>query len=369
MREVDRVDAQAAASRADTAPVSGADNAIKTGIGPQPESSTVQVESRSARLGFAVKVVGRDGLRSHDGRRWQNSPHLRVSLGYLEQILNYLADADIQMYRMASGLAPYVTHPDHPEFHNQISECWEQLGQIGGLAKQNGVRLSFHPGQYIVINSPDEGIAERSIADIEIQAQILDVMELGDEAVIVTHIGGAYGNPREALARFAWRTEKLSSSARQRLVVENDDRLFSIEDALMIHKLTGLRVVFDAHHHRCLNPQSIPTVEAARLAIRTWKGWDSPPKVHYSSPRAGLDHRRRANGVPPDRATRAHADYIDPEPFIEFYRSISDLSPDVMLEAKAKDKALLRLRKDLVEQAPELGKILAPKGTYPEIKA
>jgi UV DNA damage endonuclease len=154
----------------------------------------------------------------------------------------------------------------------------------------------------------------------------------------------------------------------QRLVVENDDRLFSIEDALMIHKLTGLRVVFDAHHHRCFNPQGVPMVEAARLAIQTWKGWGSPPKIHYSSPRAELDHRSRANGVPPDRAARAHADYIDPEPFIEFYSGISDLSPDVMLEAKAKDKALLRLRKALVQQAPGLGKILTPEGAYPEIK-
>jgi UV DNA damage endonuclease len=349
-------------------PVSVAEEAVNTGASLHPESSIVEVESRSARLGFAVKVVGRNGMRSHDARRWQNSPHLRVSLGYLREILNYLAESGIQMYRMASGLAPYVTHPDHPEFHSQVAECLEELEQLGSLVRQNGVRLSFHPGQYIVINSPDEGIAERSIADIEAQAQILDAMGLGDEAVIVTHIGGAYGNPQEALARFAWRTERLTVGALRRLVIENDDRLFSIEDALLLHKLTGLRVVFDAHHHRCYNPHRIAVTDAARMAIQTWEGRGARAKIHYSSPRDGLDLTSNPDGRSPGRAMRAHADYIDPEPFIDFYRSITDLSPDVMLEAKAKDKALLRLRKDLVGQAPELGKILAPESASLAIK-
>jgi UV DNA damage endonuclease len=317
--------------------------------------------SQPVRLGFAVKVMGMSGLRSRDARRWQNSPHLSVSLGYVREILNYMAETDIQMYRLASGLAPYVTHPDHPEFHGQVDECLEELEQLGARANRDGVRLSFHPGQYIVINSPDEDIAARSIADIEAQARILDAMGLGDEAVIVTHVGGAYGKPKEALARFAWRTERLSRSALRRLVVENDDRLFSVEDALLIHKMTGLRVVFDAHHHRCFNPHGIAAAEAARMAIQTWAGWDSRAKIHYSSPRDGSELASAGNGRSAGRAIRAHADYIEPGPFVDFYRSIADLSPDVMLEAKSKDKALLRLRNDLIKNAPDLAAILVPQ--------
>jgi UV DNA damage endonuclease len=272
-----------------------------------------------------------------------------------------MAETDILMYRLASGLAPYVTHPDHPEFHSQVDQCLEELEQLGARANRDGVRLSFHPGQYIVINSPDEDIVARSIADIEAQARILDAMGLGGEAVIVTHVGGAYGKPRDALARFAWRTERLSRNALRRLVVENDDRLFSVEDALLIHKMTGLRVVFDAHHHRCFNPHAIPAADAARMAIQTWAGWDSRAKIHYSSPRYGSEIASVGNARSAGRAIRAHADYIDPEPFIDFYRSIADLSPDVMLEAKAKDKALIRLRNDIAKNAPDLAAILAPQ--------
>ncbi len=322
---------------------------------PQPAAS------RPARLGFAVKVTGKSGLRSHDARRWQNSPHLRVSLGYLKEILEYLAESDIQMYRMASGLAPYVTHPDHPQFHGQVDECLEQLESVGGLARQNDVRLSFHPGQYIVINSIDEGIAQRSMADIEAQAHILEAMGLGDEAVIISHIGGVYGNRAEALERFAKRTEQLSPNAARRLVVENDDHLFGIQDALFIHERTGLRVVFDAHHHQCFNPDGLPTEDAARMAIRTWKGWNAPAKIHYSSPREASSANGAENGQPAARAFRAHADYVEPAPFIDFYRKIADLSPDVMLEAKAKDRALLQLRDDLALHAPDLAGMFSPQ--------
>lgn len=329
-------------------------------IQPRTISDPFRAPTQPARLGFAVKVMEKSGLRSHDARRWQNSPHLRISLSYVRDILDYLAESDIQMYRMASSLAPYVTHPDHPEFHGQVEECLDDLEQLGSVANENSVRLSFHPGQYIVLNSPKEDVAANSLADIEVQAQILDAMGLGDDAVIVTHVGGAYGNPQEALARFAWRTELLSPSAMRRLVVENDDRLFSIEDALLVHQMTGLRVVFDVHHHRCYNPTGIPVTEAARMAIRTWEGWGARAKIHYSSPRNGSQFINETSGRTPDRSMRAHAEYIEARPFIDFYRNIADLSPDVMLEAKAKDKALLKLRDDLVRRAPDLAGILVP---------
>ena len=68
------------------------------------------------RLGFAVKVLGDGGLPSHDTRRWQSGPHLRVSLERLEAIFDYLEAKDVRMYRMASGLAPYGSHPEMDRF-------------------------------------------------------------------------------------------------------------------------------------------------------------------------------------------------------------------------------------------------------------
>jgi UV DNA damage endonuclease len=148
---------------------------------------------RPARLGFAAKILGRPGLKSHDARRWQSDPHLGVSLSYLGEIFEYLHEADIRMYRMASGLAPYATHPDLRQFHGQVEVCADVLGEYGATARRLGLRLSFHPGQFVVLNSPDEELVARSLPDVEVQAAILDAMGLDDEAVVVLHVGGASG--------------------------------------------------------------------------------------------------------------------------------------------------------------------------------
>ena len=73
------------------------------------------------RLGFAVKVLGRAGLPSHDTRRWQSGPSVGVSIDALHQILDYLGDVDIRMYRLSSDFVPYATHPELPQFHDHHS--------------------------------------------------------------------------------------------------------------------------------------------------------------------------------------------------------------------------------------------------------
>ena len=109
----------------------------------------------SRRLGFAVKIAGRPDLKDHDSRRWQNGPHLRVSLQYLNQIFAYLAEHGIRMYRISSDIAPFITHPDLPQFHHQIDECRDGLIALGERTRALDLRLSMHPAQYIMLNSPD----------------------------------------------------------------------------------------------------------------------------------------------------------------------------------------------------------------------
>src|SRR5215213_5365363 len=136
------------------------------------------------RLGFAVKVLGEGGLPSHDTRRWQSEPHLRVSLDHLEAILGYLDDHDIRMYRMATGLAPYASHPDLTRFRRQPQECAAELAAIGQRVRELGMRLSSHPGQYTVLNSEDERIRRLAAEELEVQAELMDGMGLGPEAVV-----------------------------------------------------------------------------------------------------------------------------------------------------------------------------------------
>ena len=304
------------------------------------------------RLGFAVKVLGDGGLPSHDTRRWQSGPHLRVSLRYLGDILRYLKAHDIDMYRMATALAPYASHPDLPQFHAQVEECGAELSAIGSLARQNGIRLSTHPGQYTVLNSQDEAVQAAAVAELEVQAALLEAMVLPPESVVVLHVGGAAGGKGAGFARFLAGFERLSDRARRRLVIENDDRSYGLTDAVALGRRAGVPVVFDVLHHHCHDPDGVPDREALELALATWPE-GVVPKVHYSSPRLDVGERKRRDGrrverIPVIPDLRMHADLVDPLAFELFLtETAAGLDFDVMLEAKGKDLALLRLRAQL----------------------
>jgi UV DNA damage endonuclease len=304
------------------------------------------------RLGFAVKVLSSGGLPSHDTRRWQSGPHLRVSLERLRAILDRLDELDIRMYRMATALAPYASHPELPQFHQQVSACTEELAEVGAIARERGIRLSMHPGQYTVLNSTNPAVVDAAIAELEVQGELFEALGAPAEWVIVIHVGGAEAGLTAGLERFARGFERLSERARARLVVENDDRTFALADVVSLSRSIGVPVVWDILHHRALDRERIPDAEALRLAFATWPDGVTP-KIHYSSPRLDIEVAKRREGrrvverlVLPQ--IRAHADLIDPIGFEAFLRyEAGGRDFDIMLEAKGKDLALLRLREGL----------------------
>jgi UV DNA damage endonuclease len=325
------------------------------------------------RLGFAVKVLGRPDLKSNDSRRWQSDPHLKVSIEYLHAIFDYLADAGIPMYRMSSDVAPYLSHPDHPKFHKQVAESRAELEALGKVARDLGLRLSFHPSQYVILNSPDPKVVAQSVTDMLGQAEILDHMGCGPEAVLVTHVGGHYGDKPASMARWADTYRTLPEPVRRRLVLENDDIRFSSADVLAVHEMTGVPLVFDHQHHWCNNPDQLAVRPTVERFVKTWPA-GVRPKIHYSSPRTELREVKRKNRktgknetalIPP--IWTGHADFVSPFEFVQFLRETAGLVYDVMVEAKAKDLAVLRVRRDLPVYAPDqcrrFGLEPAPAGT------
>jgi UV DNA damage endonuclease len=312
------------------------------------------------RLGFAVKVLGQTGLKSHDARRHQNSPHLKNSIGFAHAIFDYLAKTRISMYRFSSDFAPYLTHPDMPQFHGQIEESRAELEALGKRAREMNLRVSFHPSQYVILNSPSPQLIEKSTRDFLAQATMLDVMGQGDEAVVVTHVGGVYGEREAAMARFISNFKALPEPARRRLVLENDDISWSAREVLQIHEATGIRCIFDHQHHSCLNPEGWSHEEACAAILKTWPQ-ECRPKIHFSSPRIEARtvlRRDKTTGksVAHEVAAleRQHADYIDSETFIPFARKVREIREfDVMCEAKAKDLAVLKLREELAPLGSE----------------
>ena len=314
------------------------------------------------RLGFAVKVLGaEEPLKEADSRRWQSGPHLRTSLAYLERIWDHLERIDVRMYRLSSTVIPYGSHPDLPDFdyRRQIDESADPLAALGARARTLGLRLSMHPGQYTVINGADPGLRDRSLLELEASAALLDALGCGPEATVVVHVGGLYGDRVSALDRWAWAWERLSDAARRRIGLENDERLFTLGDVLELHRRTGVRVVYD-HHHARINPSpDLVGADALRAAFATWPA-GIRPKVHLSSPRLSVEmvrrpkpgtRRRREVTVPP--ALGPHADLVSPWDFLDLVRA-APAPLDVMLEAKAKDVALLWLRRKLASLAPDV---------------
>ena len=307
-----------------------------------------------------MKVLGTAGLKSNDSRRWQQHPHLRVSLRYLDKIFDHLEANKIRMYRMSSDLAPYVTHPDMPQFHRQIEECADELAILGKRARKLKLRLSFHPSQFIVLNSPNPVLVQKSIADLAAQSEMLDRMELDREAVVVVHAGGSYGDCESGCARWIETYKTLSKTIRRRLVLENDDQRYSAASVLKIHDATGVPLIFDHQHFWCFNSEGLELKPTVARFLKTWpKG--VRPKIHFSSPRTEMRQLKRK-----DRKTRkrtivlqppvwsGHADFCQPFELISMMRQFKDLEFDVMLEAKSKDLALLRLQRDLQRYAPDV---------------
>ncbi len=312
------------------------------------------------RLGCAVRVLGKPGLKPYDTRRWQSGPHLSVSLAYVRDILLYLDRIHIHVYRMASDLAPYITHPDFPEFHNQIEESLTELEHVGSLARELGIRLTFHAPGHVVLSSENEALVAQSVRKLEALARILEAMHMGPESVIVLHVGGGYDAPAAALDRFCRRVDALPEAVRKRLALEHDDTTFDVTDALTVHERTGLPVVFDMLHHRLLNRRGIEMEEALALALATWPP-GVRPKVHLASPSTAARHIEHKNPITGRRFTTVHpprlnqhSDFIHPFDAILLLRALQGRDVDVMVEAGGHDIAVQKVYQDVARLAPDV---------------
>lgn len=184
-------------------------------------------------------------------------------------------------------------------------------------------------------------------------------MEMGPEAVVVVHAGWTYGDIKRGCADWAATYKKLSAAIRRRLVLENDDLRYSAAAVLGIHRATGVPLVFDHQHFCCYNPEHLELRATVEKFLRTWPT-GVRPKLHFSSPRTEWRElkRNRQTGkmemIQQPPLWTGHADYCNPFEFISLMRQLEGLEFDVMLEAKVKELALVRLRRDLAQYAPEV---------------
>ncbi len=251
-----------------------------------------------------------------------------ANLACLRQILEWNVAHGLLFFRMGSGIVPFGSHevntfPWQAHFKSEFRA-------IGDFIKQHGMRISFHPDQFVVLNSPDPAIVQRSIDELIYQGSMLDLMELDSTAKLQIHAGGAYGDKGAALARWVETFHTmLPEAVKVRLVVENDDRLYSLRECLSLHDETGVPILFDNFHHECLN-YGEPMREALRLAAATWHPTrDGVLMMDYSSQ------------APGERKGK-HTDTLVPELLQNFLRDLDGLDVDMMLEIKDKEASAVR---------------------------
>ncbi len=313
------------------------------------------------RFGFPVRIVGQPTLRAYDGRRG-GAAHLSISLVYLRDVLLYLQRIGVRYYRVA----PLLIHCSPDNALAQIEECTPELAAIAAQIAAQGTRVTLHLRHEVALGGEDSTQAGHSLAEIETHALLLEHLDAGlstercPQAIMVVHIGGA-GGSRAALERFATRYGALSQRARARLAVEHDPAGFSLGALLWLHQRCGVPVVFDYLHWVLDNPERLPLDLALGLALATWPV-GVRPEVHLSTPRSEghlvlSDAGQPARVLPPRPGQ--HADFIAVTDVLHLLRAARGLPDfDVMLEAKAGDLALLRLREEISRIAPDLAKRL-----------
>ncbi|MFA9396955.1 MAG: UV DNA damage repair endonuclease UvsE [Clostridiaceae bacterium] len=244
----------------------------------------------------------------------------------LLEILKSNKKKDIYLFRISSDLIPFGSH-------NINNIMWwdvfkDEFIEIGEYIKDNLMRVSMHPGQYTVLNSMNEDTVKRAIADLEYHTRILDAMELDYSHKIVIHVGGVYGDKAVATNNFKQNFKRLSDSAKKRLILENDDKSYNIEDVLNICNDLSIPAVFDIFHHECY--PSLGNIEDILKQVKkTWKEEDGDIKLHYSN----ADNEKRLG---------AHSKFIDSKQFICFYEKVKKYNPDIMLEVKDKDISAIK---------------------------
>ncbi len=251
----------------------------------------------------------------------------------LRAALEYCAAHGIGAFRLNSQILPLKTHPQHGYAVAELpgaDAIVQRFRECGAFARARDLRLSFHPDQFVVLNSPRPEVVTAALCEIEYQAEVAGWVGAD---VINVHGGGAFGDKARALADFARGLARLSDAARRRLTVENDDKIYNPADLLPLCRAEGVPLVYDVHHHRC-HPDALSVEEATE---RAWATWGREPLFHLSSPRDGWQ------GPRPER----HHDFIDARDFPRCWLG-RDLTVEV--EAKAKEAAVRRLQADLAKR-------------------
>lgn len=284
------------------------------------------------KIGYACLTLGveKTNFKTCNAKNANKENLLSIiehNLKSLDNIIDYNIKNEIQLFRISSGIIPFGSSPVNSLPWWEIFE--EDLGAIGDKIKKSGMRVSMHPGQYTVLNSPRKEVVVNAIKDLEYHNTFLDSLKASKQSKIILHIGGVYGDKSSAMARFMENYKKLNQKIKDRLVIENDDRSFTIEEVLAISHAIKIPVVYDNLHNRVLPSDSSKDDNYwIKKANSTWEKEDGRQKIHYSQ----QDKSKRPG---------AHSPTIKVGDFLDFLEGL-EKNVDIMLEVKDKNLSAIK---------------------------
>lgn len=279
-----------------------------------------------------IKTIEKLGIEELKKRTLQN-------LDDLLKMLQWNEANGIRVFRLSSEMFQHKTNPKVPDYTYDFAI--EHLKRIGDYAKEKGHRLTFHPGQFNNLGSPRQKVVEQTFKDLEYHADVLDLLGFqyntphGRNSVMVIHGGGVYGDKKGAMKRWVENYHKLPDKIKNRLVLENCEKCYSIMDCLELSAKTGVPVVLDTHHFECykqLHPDEKfrhPS-EYIPMILESWTDKKMKPKFHVSEQGSGkIGH---------------HSDYIEilPQYLLDIPEKYG-IDIDIMIEAKMKELSIQKL--------------------------
>ena len=180
------------------------------------------------------------------------------NLAALERMIDYNRKNDIKLFRISSDLIPFGSSPVNALPWWDIHA--EAFQHIGAKIQKSSMRVSFHPGQYTVLNSPDENVVARAILDLAYHDKMLECLGVDNKNKIVLHVGGICGDKAAALERFETNFKRLPETVQNRLIIENDDRLYNIEEVIGLAFRLQIPAVYDNLHHAINPPPVVPKI-------------------------------------------------------------------------------------------------------------
>jgi UV DNA damage endonuclease len=256
-----------------------------------------------------------------------------ANLAALQSILEWNVAHGIELFRITSDIVPFGSHDINKVPWPTLLRA--DLEHIGNYIRAKHLRVSMHPGQFTVLNSPRREVVSSSVKELAYHTAFLDTLGIDDTHKIVIHMGGIYDDKPQSLKRLVQNCRDLDDRIKARLVIENDERCYTVADALGAARAIGIPVVFDVFHHRwnpSLRADSLRAI--IKRSAATWRKLDGRAKIHYSNQWPG-------------QPSGTHSKTISISKFRDFYRQIRDLDIDVMLEVKDKERSVVKVMQNL----------------------